>query len=268
VPWLLLESRKTLRLKRILVLCTSAVAVFVFLFLVPSTFESLVSHWTQRWLYLNEPRYLPDQWLGDGMIWKTVSGFIAVLSARRLILRLAINKTRNAALFPEILSLTAALHIGLVQTVPVSADILLLTLIYLLGTRPDSLPANVQGRPKSLVQTLTRLSAALPALYLVVVGLACLVAFVLMLTPATRILPDLQATADGIVLLAIENKFLTITFALLGTLTLLFFVFMRAFGQKSEHSKAERVRRSSRSEWAKAGLISAAALALCVSELR
>jgi hypothetical protein len=150
----------------------------------------------------------------------------------------------------------------------VSADILLLTLIYLFGPRSDSLPANVQGRPRSLLQTLTRVSAALPALYLVVVGLACLVAFVLMLTPATRILPDLQATADGIVLLAIENKFLTITFALLGTLTLLFFVFMRAFDQKSEHSKAERVRRSSRSEWAKAGLISAAALALCVSELR
>jgi hypothetical protein len=265
VLWLLIESGRKLRLHRILLFSAAAVAVFVFLFLVPASFESLVSHWTQRWLYLNEPRYLPDMWIGDGLLWKLTAGLIGVLSARRLALKIPRQKFSGTSVFPDALALTSALHIALYQTVPVCADVLLLALVFFSTAKPELRVAENHDR---LTRLLHRTVALLPALYLSGIVLALIVGGLLILSPATRLVPELQSAVDGFVLAVDGNRILSATLFVLAAAGPAIHLVAIAKSRSQQKVPSGRESLRSRSLLMHTGLLTIAAALLCATELR
>jgi hypothetical protein len=263
--WLCLKPAKIHRLKRIIFFTAGSVSMFGLLFLIPSGLESFVSHLTQRWLYLNEPRYLPDQWLADGLLWKTVAGFIAALSLRKLIASAASKNLQSSPLFAHLLPFCAALHICFIQTVPVAADTLLLILICIHSLRSPPFTEAPDGR---FARLCVRFAAALPVFYLTAVAGAAAIAVILILIPVTRVVPDLQAAAEGLLTVARQSEVLTTTLLVLTAATLIFFVLTRRQAGKTDKENEVRNQIPITFGFANLCLLSAAAALLSATELR
>jgi hypothetical protein len=129
-------NRKMLWTKSVTLLSLS-ILFFLALFLSASSYESLISHLTQRWIYLNEPRYLSIDWAGSKLFLRIVALWIAILSMRRWIIRFFGSQVSSSpsAMFLKCLCWVAGLHISLYQKSPLAADLLLLSFLFFIDVK-------------------------------------------------------------------------------------------------------------------------------------
>jgi hypothetical protein len=208
--WTLLQKHQWANLLRIINISILTILIFVVAFLSNSNFEALVSHLTQRWLYLNEPRYSPLPWTGPEQILRAIS-FTLILCACRILPGLQSaakahnDPHRSKRFFSAILTIIAGLHIVFYQKNILAADVVLLLTLVLsaFSANPDNSTQLSKGRLKfvSLIDVLIKLTVQAWALL-------CVIAIALILWPGINVVRALSATASGMTLVIHQHPLL------------------------------------------------------------
>jgi len=218
--WLCFHKHRLLHFKRFVGTSLATSMLFSLLFLSTASYESFISHLTQRWLYLSDPRYLGGQWIGDNLLWMCAAGFIAILSLRQIVFILLQPNEHRIHLFAYLLALCGGIHLSLVQTMPIVADVLMLVLIFA-ATPNSNVPTQVaSGFFKRISLGFIR---ALPLIYVLALLIALVIGSLLILSPASRLVPALKATVEGTRIVATNHPVL-LTFSLLLAIAALMLV--------------------------------------------
>lgn len=233
--WSSMQSERVSAFKRTLFIVCSAIAFFTFLFLTRSSFESMVSHFTQRWIYLNEPRYLSAGWLGPALLWNCVAGLVALSALQPFIHHLLTRKFSGPDFFVSTFTLFSALNVAMVQKNPQAVDVALLILIFF-GHARQKITADETN--SKVIHTLLKLLRGLVASCYALGLTALLIALVLLVSPATRMVPPLEAIVRGSNLVASEHPWLTALTCALALFTL-FEAFVFAQRKNATNSPAE-----------------------------
>ena len=203
--WTLLQKQRWANFLRIIKTSFLTTLIFIVVFLCNDSFESLVSHITQRWLYVNEPRYSPLPWSGPEQILKAIA-LSLVLYLCRCLARMQPAPQNNKRLFTAILALAAGLHLVLYQKNILVADIALLMALTL-----SSVSGNLVSTDErhGVRQKLSTLFDALIKFTGIAWILCCVSAVTLAFAPDTHVVPALSATASGMLLVAAQHPLLS-----------------------------------------------------------
>lgn len=249
--WILLQPRKAQLFKQASFTLALFTAAFIGLFMTLGSFETFVGHLTQRWLHLNEPRYLSVVWQGAVLPWKVMCLWMALLNLRRLAAAAAGKLLTSRESFAQLLIVSAAAQLCYFQKTPAAADVLFLGL----------LTASQTPRLKMQSKTLF-VNLASTLLWAFIAGIACtiIISSILLLSPTTRTVPDLAATIAGMERLWKNFPALCLS-ALFLALSVAYFLFGALRGARAGNSR----RAASFGHFA---LCSAVAFLYCASELR
>lgn len=192
--------------------------------------------------------------MGDNLLWRSSAGFIAFLSLRKIVFALLQPIEHRTQLFPSLVALCTGIHLSHVQTLPIAADVLMLTLIYVATPHPD-IPTSVSS---GFIERLSLgFIRALPLIYVLALLMAVGIATLLMLSPATRLVPALKATAEGTRVVATHHPVL-LTITLILATTALTLATVTHSGALPLYKCATR----------RLSLVAVFALLLCLTELR
>ncbi|MEN9810318.1 MAG: hypothetical protein RLZZ488_1885 [Pseudomonadota bacterium] len=228
--WILLQPFKAQLVKQTAFAVSVFAAIFIFLFMTNGSYETLVGHLTQRWLHLNEPRYISVVWQGAVLPWKVLSLWLGLVNLRRFAASVALPvKSRDS--FTQMLIVSAAAQLCYFQKTPAAADVLLLALM------------TVYQTPQAKTQTKTLfLSLANSLLWVFATGLlsALIIGIILLLSPTTRAVPDLAATVYGLERLWKSFPFLCLTTVFLTMIGAYFFYGSLRCGNTGNKSRAAK----------------------------
>lgn len=249
--WIALQPTKSQLIKQTLFASGVFAAAFLGLFMTDGSFETLVSHLTHRWLHLNEPRYLSLAWPGAVLPWKILCAWLGLLNLRRLASASATQSITSRDHFSQLLIISATVQLCHFQKTPAASDVLLLILM------------TVHQTPQVRHQTKTLfLNLANSLLWVFAVGLACalLISIILLLSPTTRTVPDLAATALGF-----ERLWKSFPTLCLSTLFFTLTAAYLLFGAVRSRATGDNTRATHLGHFALCSLV---AFLYCASELR
>lgn len=227
LAWSCLQKSKMANLRRIVLASSMAVLIFILLFLSNASFETLVSHLTQRWLYVNEPRYAALPWSGPDLVLKIISFTLLLVASRCTVHLIPVARQHspeqdNKKLFAALLVIFSGLHLLLYQKNILMADVALLgTLTFISAQGNQSGQETIAARRPQATKSID----ALLKIGFLVIGFSCLAGVTLILSPATSVVKDLAATFAGVLMVCKKHVLLTSLTLLAAAAALLVGVF-------------------------------------------
>lgn len=203
--WSTLHTHARAATLRSIIVAGLTVCIFSALFLGLSDVQAFVSHLTQRWLYLNEPRYLAIQWPGSSLVWSALAIWFALMCLPSL-MDWSLNARRSVPPpFVDLLCLSAAINFAYFQKTPQTVDLILLGGIFFSVRRQSTNPAQTLSGWK---KHLKRAIQTLPLIYALGLLLGLMLGLAVMFLPETHIVPALRAVLNSAQLLLSEHTIL------------------------------------------------------------